>query len=203
LAILQEASGGLKESEVSLTAAVRLAVLVGDRSVAADLRKRAEALPLRHEVPRRAAVALHCRGLLDADPALLLQAAEQYERARRPLSRAQALEAAARLLADRGDTAAARGPFAASHQLYAALGAEWDVTRMRAEFRPYGLRPAVRRQRRPATGWDALTPVEAKVVSLVAAGLSNPQIAERLLVSRYTVETHVAQALAKVGVRSR
>jgi len=47
------------------------------------------------------------------------------------------------------------------------------------------------------------TPAEATVAQLVVAGLSNPQIAERLFVSRRTVTTHVSHILAKLQVRTR
>jgi predicted ATPase/class 3 adenylate cyclase/DNA-binding CsgD family transcriptional regulator len=56
---------------------------------------------------------------------------------------------------------------------------------------------------RPQAGWDALTPTELKVVELVAEGLSNPQIAEKLFVSPRTVSTHLSHVFAKVGVSSR
>jgi predicted ATPase/DNA-binding CsgD family transcriptional regulator len=58
-------------------------------------------------------------------------------------------------------------------------------------------------RQRPQAGWDALTPTELKVVSLVAEGLSNPQIAERLFISKRTVSTHLSHVFAKVGVASR
>lgn len=58
-------------------------------------------------------------------------------------------------------------------------------------------------RRRPPTGWDSLTPAERQVVFLVADGLSNPDIAQRLLVSRATVKTHLAHVFAKLGVTSR
>ncbi len=58
-------------------------------------------------------------------------------------------------------------------------------------------------RQRPQAGWDALTPTELKVVALVTEGLSNPQIAERLFISKRTVSTHLSHVFAKVGVASR
>jgi hypothetical protein len=82
---------------------------------------------------------------------VLLQAADTYEKARRPLPQAQALEAAAALLAERDGAAAARAPFTAALGIYTRLGAEWDLTRARARFRAHGMMAKVRRPRRPAT----------------------------------------------------
>jgi predicted ATPase/class 3 adenylate cyclase/DNA-binding CsgD family transcriptional regulator len=59
------------------------------------------------------------------------------------------------------------------------------------------------RRRRRSTGWDSLTPAERNVVKLVAQGLSNPQIAQRLFVSRKTVTAHLTHVFAKLGVSSR
>jgi predicted ATPase/class 3 adenylate cyclase/DNA-binding CsgD family transcriptional regulator len=56
---------------------------------------------------------------------------------------------------------------------------------------------------RPATGWPSLTPTEREVVALVADGLSNPEVAERLFMSRSTVKTHLNHVFAKLGVTTR
>lgn len=58
-------------------------------------------------------------------------------------------------------------------------------------------------RRRPETGWDSLTPTERSVVELAVAGLSNPEIAARLFMSRGTVKTHLAHVYPKLGVANR
>jgi len=59
------------------------------------------------------------------------------------------------------------------------------------------------RRRRPAAGWAGLTPTELRVARAVAGGLSNPQIAERMFISRRTVATHLTSIFRKLGVSSR
>jgi predicted ATPase/DNA-binding CsgD family transcriptional regulator len=58
-------------------------------------------------------------------------------------------------------------------------------------------------RRRPSFGWGSLTPTELEVVRLVAAGLTNPAIGERLFISRGTVKTHLLHVFAKLGVHTR
>jgi len=58
-------------------------------------------------------------------------------------------------------------------------------------------------RQRPTFGWDSLTPTELAVTELVADGLTNPQIAERLIVGRATVKTHVSNVLRKLDLGGR
>jgi DNA-binding CsgD family transcriptional regulator len=184
---------------------VRLALALGDQETARAALAVCEAEATRESVPARAASAVdRCRGLLASDPDALLRTAEHYRTVGRTFELAQSLEDAAYLLGLGGRTAAARAAFGEAAEVYAGLGAEWDVRRASARLRPYGIRRGVRgSRRRPSQGWDALTPTELKVAHLVAEGKSNPDIAADLFLSRRTVQTHVSHILKKLGVRSR
>ena len=59
------------------------------------------------------------------------------------------------------------------------------------------------RDARPVRGMDDLTDREREVLGLVAAGLSNEEIAGQIYISPSTVKTHVARAMMKLGARDR
>jgi non-specific serine/threonine protein kinase len=62
---------------------------------------------------------------------------------------------------------------------------------------------ALARPRGDAAPGAALTPKERQVLCLLTEGLSNPEISERLFVSRRTVTTHIEHIFAKLAVRTR
>ncbi|MDQ4103261.1 MAG: AAA family ATPase [Actinomycetota bacterium] len=80
------------------------------------------------------------------------------------------------------------------------LGAQPQVDRARRLLRCLGQRlPAPSRQRRPGR----LSPREEQVARLVAQGLSNPEIAQRLYLSPRTVTTHLQNMYGRLELRSR
>jgi DNA-binding CsgD family transcriptional regulator len=208
LAALTDAIGGnteeIEEIEDLFADAVRLATETGDLDTARTLAGQAAALAAEPEIPHRQANALYCRGLLDRDASGLLAAAERYETSGRPLLRAKALEAAAGHFVEAGDRAQARTAFTGAVEVYTSLGAAADIARLQAAFRAHGIRRGPHAKHRQArSGWDSLTATEIKIAAFVEEGLSNPEIAARLLLSRRTVATHVSHILKKLDVHSR
>ena len=208
LAALTDAFDGsteeVEEIEDLLPDAVRLAAETGDTGTAQSIAGQADALAAESEIPHRQANALYCRGLLDHDASRLLAAAERYGDAGRPLLRAKALEAAAAEFVDADDRSPARDAFTRAVDVYTSLGAAADVARLQATFRAHGIRRGPHaKHRRARSGWDSLTATEIKIAAFVEEGLSNPEIAARLLLSRRTVATHVSHILKKLDVHSR
>ena len=78
-------------------------------------------------------------------------------------------------------------------------GAEGLAGRARDELLAAGARP----RRASFSGVESLTPSESRVARLAATGHSNAEIAQTLFVTQKTVESHLAAAYRKLGVRSR
>ena len=183
---------------------VRLTLATGDTSLARIATEAAEAAVATDPTPDKHIAAHRCRGLLDNDPDALVQAVERCRAATLPLRLAGALEDSAVVHAQRDDLRTARADFREAADIYADLGATWDITRSEARLHPMGIRRGSRgTRRRPTSGWAALTPTELKVADLITGGLSNPDIAAELYLSRRTVQTHVSSILSKLGARSR
>lgn len=184
---------------------VRLALAAEDtdlaRAAATACREEAEQAPQ----PRKDASAAWCQGLVEDDPALVLEAVAYYRTCGRKLNLGHALEDAAELQARTGAPEAAKSSLIEAITLYGELGAVSDSRRATVRLRAHGVTSGGRGSRpaRPQTGWGALTATEMRVAKEVAQGHSNLEIASTLLLSRRTVETHVSHILVKLQIRSR
>ncbi len=88
--------------------------------------------------------------------------------------------------------------------LFESLGARPAAAIVRDSLRARGITDPGHHPRRPRGSHpDELTPREIEVLSLIAAGLSNPAIAERLTISVGTVKAHTAGIYSKLGVNNR
>jgi len=183
---------------------VRIALASEDRELAESATAAAEGrAEINPGVPAFRASAAHARGLLVGDPGPLAEAVSLFEAGQRRLALASALEdlAVAQLRAGRGDKAIAALDRALV--IHAACGARRDQARVRQRLKRLGVQRRLPAERRPAVGWAALTESELTVVRLVADGLTNREVAERLYVSPHTVSGHLRHAFEKLGINSR
>jgi DNA-binding CsgD family transcriptional regulator len=182
-----------------------MAAHVSTRGGDADLRERvlsAVNLLERECLALFAAVAQHARGILESDVEMLLTAARLSDSSPRPLLRAFAFEDAGDELARTHRDAEAREHLSVAFDAYVQCGAVADARRLRHHLRDLGVvRRAV--HRRATTGWGSLTNAERQVVRLVVDGATNRAVAEQLHLSPHTVNTHLRNAYAKLGVHSR
>ncbi|HEY6492043.1 MAG TPA: AAA family ATPase [Trebonia sp.] len=200
------AGGGLAVSNpqryADLPALTRILLAAGRQADAASVVARLEEFAARHQdFPFLERDALHARAVLDSDQERALRAVALSDGDPRPLVRAEVLTDAGRML-PRTRAAQAVPLLQAALAAYAAAGAERDAARVRSLLRAHGVRPAAGGPR-SAPQWPELTESEFVVVSLVARGATNREIAERLYVSQYTINTHLRHVFAKLGIRSR
>jgi hypothetical protein len=108
---------------------VRLGTAAGDLDMARSVAEHAAVLAAGSEIPHRQANALYCSALLEHDQCRLLEAADRYADAGRPLLRAKALEAAAGEFLRADDRDRARAAFTSAVDVYTSLGAAADTAR--------------------------------------------------------------------------
>lgn len=115
-----------------------------------------------------------------------------------------AVEEAACIAAVSGDKLAARALARRLFELTAAAGADGVSARALSRLRTAGVRfGSAATRRRPRSGWPSLTPTERRITVLVAEGASGPDIARSLHIAPRTVQTHVSNVLAKLGLQTR
>ena len=183
---------------------VHIALAVQDDELAAHAVDAAQCrAQLNPQVRSIAAAAAHARGLTDHNRKDLAEAVALYEGGPRPLAYAAALEDQGVATVDEGDTDEAVEVLGRALEAYAQVGAAWDAGRVRGRLRALGVRRRLVAVQRPARGWAAITDSELEVARLVAQGLTNREVAERLFVSQHTVSGHLRHVFAKLDVNSR
>lgn len=178
-------------------------IATGDHHGAATAVDRLVDCANRHSGSYVRATAAMARGRLclaetTGDPCgCLREALSGFTKARAPMELAQARFELARALASEhpeGALAEAR----AALEGFQRLPAPRQADAVGALMRSLGSR-----ERPTQRTSGVLTKREAEVLELLGLGLTNPEIAERLYISRKTVEHHVSRLLAKLGLRSR
>jgi DNA-binding CsgD family transcriptional regulator len=148
--------------------------------------------------------ALLLQGMVEEDPDPLLAAVEAFRASPRPFNLAEACAEAAVTLLARGRDSEGRALLAEAFDLYDELGASRPEAALAQEVRAFGIRRGARgRRQRALSGWSALTGTEERIVGLVAEGLTNAEIGERLYISRGTVATHLRSVFRKLDISSR
>jgi DNA-binding CsgD family transcriptional regulator len=148
------------------------------------------------------ALVARCHGLLSAGAAAdrhFRTALALHGTANRPFDRARtALLWGEKLRRDR-QRAAARAPLRLALEGFEQLGARPWAAKARIELRASG---ETARSRTPST-LDSLTPQEVQIARFVAEGATNREVAARLFLSRRTVDHHLSNVFAKLGISSR
>ena len=181
---------------------VEAAVLSGDLDLAEIvLNERLEAPAARIPLPWILAVAGRGRGLLSAARLDLDGAIQSFDRSLEaldgtpmPFERGRTLLARGRVQLKAGRRRMARADLEAALAIFDDLGAAAWAGHARADLARIGGRTSSR--------WE-LTPSERSVAALAATGGSNREIADQLVLSVRTVESHLASAYRKLDVRSR
>ena len=181
--------------------AIRLLAARGDQEHALRLAAEEEERARMWDTPRARGIALHCRGL-----ALGAGGIDLLAEAARVLATSPARLELARALVDHGAAlrrarrrSDARGVLVRGLDAARGCGATALAEHALEELRTAGARP----RRLAFDGLDALTASERRVARMVASGMSNREVAERLFVTRRTVETHLTHAYQKLGIASR
>jgi DNA-binding CsgD family transcriptional regulator len=184
-------------SEAALTL-----VALGERGRASELAREELRLARAAGNSRAVGLALRAVGLVvgGSEGLTMLQAAiVELASSGAVLEHSRALVDLGSALRRSGERASARVPLRAGLELAVRSGADVIAARARDELLATGA--TLRRDR--LTGPDALTPSEKRIARMAADGLTNPEIAQALFLTRRTVETHLTHAYQKLGIGSR
>ena len=141
-------------------------------------------------------VVAEAEGDLDTARRRMEDAIDLFQQSGAPFETARSRLDLARVLAALGRKDAAAEQARVAHEALRGMQAEREAQRARAVVGEHDA--AVSRE-----AASVLTPRELDVLKLVAQGLSNPDIARRLVLSEHTVHRHLANILRKLGLPSR
>ncbi len=219
LGAAQLTTGALGAAEAALIEAKELATAISNPWLAAHANHHLGELARRRDDPSQAedlhheALTLRARaglrpGVAESLESLAALATDQesFSEAARLFGATSAMRAEiglARWPADQAsyDTDVARARDALGEHAFDAVWAEGEALTV-DEAVTYVSRARGERKR-PSSGWASLTPTELEVVKLVAKGLTNPEVGERLFIGRGTVKTHLAHVFTKLGIATR
>ena len=213
-ALLDLARGHVADANAALTAAlaiaqaplerarlaqakVEVALAAGDLEGAVEACRELEQTAANFSTSGLEAAALHWRGAVAleqglADEALpaLRKACRRWNEAGARLDIGRSRLLLGRAYRELGDDRTAAEEFSGAREEFDRLGAVGDLRRAEKELG---------KSKRPGS----LSEREVEVLGLVAAGLTNQEVAERLVLSKRTVDRHVSNILRKLHLRSR
>jgi DNA-binding CsgD family transcriptional regulator len=193
--VMSEGGGRAKRTRL-LPAYVEIMAAIDDLQAAEEACAELESIAAAEAEPGAlGAIAAHARGQVELAtgrwPSALVslrRADERWRRLAAPYECARARELIGLACRRLGDEDSARLELDAARETFARLGAATDLARIEG---------------RPARGSHELTKRELEVLRLLCAGQTNKGIAASLLVSVRTVDRHVSNIYAKLGVSSR
>jgi DNA-binding CsgD family transcriptional regulator len=180
--------------------AIEVFVATGEIERAAGLTDALESWGRKFDRPWALANSGRCRALLqaaagdlDGAAASAERALTHHERLPMPFELARTLLVLGQVQRRRGARRAGRDALQRALAIFEKLGAQLWAEKASAEIARIGVRRAP----------EELTEGEQRVAELAAQGLTNPDIAARLFISRRTVEANLARAYGKLGIHSR
>lgn len=182
-----------------LPTAVHVSVAAGDLTAASASLEELESILRTFDVAEHRATFLAARGRFElasgdavAASATLRQALDLWQSQRVPYEVATVSTLLGQALRECGDLTGAAACFTSASRTFDEIGARLDASRAHGDETVAG-------RSLPA----GLTEREAEVLRLVAAGLTNNEMAERLILSAKTVSRHLSNIFLKIGVTSR
>jgi DNA-binding CsgD family transcriptional regulator/tetratricopeptide (TPR) repeat protein len=197
-----EATPQLQHSSWALIELIEAAVHLGRPDVAAEALEQVMAVTAPSGTDWGRGIRARCQALLregDSADRLHREAIERLARTRRRPDLARAHLLYGEWLRRENRKVEARDHLHSAHDMCTEIGMEGFAGRARSEL----LATGEKARKRTAATRDDLTPQERQIAELARDGVSNPEIAARLFLSRRTVEWHLRNVFSKLAIHSR